>query len=242
MNKLTILTVLKPSGDTLTEQLQLNALKSWQALPDTEIIVLGDSQGTAEFCKIHNLKRVKKVRQHEDGLEYLNDVFIKGTKAASSDVVMYVNSDIVLPPNTVEIATAIDAVRFLGIGQRWNHPTPPPIDTTNPNWWQNYEREARRLGTHHPPTGIDYYIFPKNGLPTLPDVTIGRYYVDNATLGAFKREGIPLIDCTPVLFAVHQNHPPTYSGSDDASMFNKSKLWNDTVYTIEHADYKVSFL
>ena len=54
---------------------------------------------------------------------------------------------------------------------------------------------------------IDYFLFKKNMWPkTMPPFVIGRVQFDNWLIYCARFMGIDVIDATPVITAVHQNH------------------------------------
>ena len=53
---------------------------------------------------------------------------------------------------------------------------------------------------------IDYYVFPRNLKLQLPPFTVGRVGWDNWLFYQTKKSGIPIIDATPLITIIHQNH------------------------------------
>jgi hypothetical protein len=67
-------------------------------------------------------------------------------------------------------------------------------------------------GKLHHPAAIDYFVFSKN-LPSkinLPPFVVGRPYWDGWFLYRVQSLGIPVIDATKVVTAIHQNHYRKY--------------------------------
>jgi hypothetical protein len=54
--------------------------------------------------------------------------------------------------------------------------------------------------------GIDYFVFPKDLWGTIPPFALGRAYWDNWLLYAARRRRAVVVDATPVVLAVHQEH------------------------------------
>jgi hypothetical protein len=65
---------------------------------------------------------------------------------------------------------------------------------------------AATHGFHDDRVAMDYFIFPKNFAWELPDFAIGRNAWDSWFPYQARRKGIPVIDGSPVITAIHQNH------------------------------------
>ncbi len=65
---------------------------------------------------------------------------------------------------------------------------------------------AQREGKLHRASGSDYFIFPRACFTDMPDFAIGRAGWDNWMIYAGRRSGWPVIDATPSIMIVHQNH------------------------------------
>jgi hypothetical protein len=53
---------------------------------------------------------------------------------------------------------------------------------------------------------MDYFVFPRNCAITLPPFAVGSPFWDNWFVYTMWRKGIPIIDATKTITAVHQNH------------------------------------
>jgi hypothetical protein len=61
-------------------------------------------------------------------------------------------------------------------------------------------------GSLHRPSGSDFFLFPPSTFQEIPPFTIGRAGWDNWMIYKARKENWPVIDCTPSLMIVHQNH------------------------------------
>jgi hypothetical protein len=61
-------------------------------------------------------------------------------------------------------------------------------------------------GRLHPPAGSDFFIFPRALFKDMPDFAIGRAGWDNWMIYHARQQGWPVIDATPSLMVIHQNH------------------------------------
>ncbi len=121
-NHITIFTSCKPfEGEAAV--LQYKALETWSRLePSCEVIVLGDESGARECCQSLGLRHYPEVKRNEWGTPLLDSLFRVAEEVSSSDLLCYVNADILL---TSELPQVLGRVRdtferFLVIGRRWN--------------------------------------------------------------------------------------------------------------------------
>jgi len=104
-----------------TDAIQRNAITSWTKLKrHSEIILFGNDEGVAEFAQRYDLRHISGVKCNEFGTPLLNDLFTKAQAAASNDICVYVNSDIILMDDFTEaiksVARRFD--QFLMVGRR----------------------------------------------------------------------------------------------------------------------------
>ena len=189
--------------------IQRNAIGSWMQLRSRpEIILLGNDDGVAEFARINGLRHIPGVRCNEFGTPLLNALFSTAQAAASNEICVYVNADIILMD---DFAEAIESVarrfnQFLMVGRRWDIDISQGISFSEENWRQRLIERVGREGTHHAPTGIDYFAFKKGLWPEIPALALGRNVWDNWLVREPLLMGRPVIDASGAVTIVHQNH------------------------------------
>jgi len=192
--------------------IQTNAVESWRRLkPMPEILFISDDLGMAKTARKLGCRHVPGVRCNEHGTPLVSDVFKKGQKAANHEIVSYVNTDIVLPQSFMGAMTRIRKYfdQFLMIGQRWDFYYPHPIDFSDANWSVRFTKRAQKRGTLHRPTAIDYHGFVRGMYGRVPDFYLGRRAWDNWKVWYALRQGIPVIDATKVVCAIHTGKTTT---------------------------------
>jgi len=204
--------------------IQRNAIGSWMQLRSRpEIILLGDDDGVAEFARINGLRHIPGVERNEFGTPLLNDLFQRAQAAASNDICVYVNSDIILMDDFTE---AIESVarrfnQFLMVSRRWDIHIAQEIDFRAGDWRQRLTERVRREGFHHAPTGIDYFAFKKGLWPEIPPMALGRDVWDNWLVREPLLMGRPVIDASDAVTIVHQNHDFSHiPGGKKSASFN----------------------
>jgi len=205
---LTIFSTPKPFKGHISI-IQQNAIRSWTLIqPDCDIIQFGDEEGKAEIATEFNLRHVQDIKRNEYGTPLVNDLFAKAQNLAKHNILCYVNCDIIFTNNLLDTITRVQNQfqKFLIIGQRWDVDVTELIDFKQPNWEQKLLKYTIHSGNLHPPTGIDYFIFPRGTLGTLLPFAIGRPVWDNWLIFKARMLDIPVIDATRSITAIHQNH------------------------------------
>src|SRR6266404_1488407 len=209
---LTLFTTAKPfTGQIAT--LQRNALKSWKLLGShVEVIVFGDEDGAAEVCAELGLRHEPYVERHQSGMKYLNYLFEKAQAIARYDYLCYSNCDIILLDDfyLAFVEAARWRKRFLMIGQRWDTDITEPIDFTDSEWNIALRRHVQKMGFRQAMHYIDYFAFERGVYDQVPPFVLGRSWWDHWLIWKALSRHVPVIDCSSVVVAVHQNHGHTY--------------------------------
>ncbi len=101
---ITIFSSLKPISVPFAENVQRNAIQSWLALDlPCEIILLGDDEGTAEIAAEYGIRHHPDIPYHENRLPLVGPLFARAQEIATFDLMMYINSDIILLSDFVSI-------------------------------------------------------------------------------------------------------------------------------------------
>ena len=80
-----------------------------------------------------------------------------------------------------------------------------PLEFTN-GWQDRLRTTVQSRGTLHRPAGSDFFLFPASCYSEVPDITIGRAGWDNWMIYKARKERWPVIDGTPSMTIIHQNH------------------------------------
>lgn len=208
--------------------IQGNAVRSWARLmPRPDIILLGSDAGTAEIAAEVGARHIADVVSSPSGAPRLDDVLRKGQLEARTDLVCFVNADIVLTPAWLAAVQAADAQRsrFLMVGRRWNLDVLEPLAFDRPGWCDDLTRDARARGQLATNMYIDYFVFPRGMLMDIPPFIIGRPGYDNWLLWSVRKNGIPLIDATDAAPVIHQNHDYSHIKADRTTTGNTDSYW-----------------
>jgi len=240
---LTIFTIPKPFIGHIGV-IQRNAIISWLHLvPECEIILFGDELGIQEIAQEFGIMHVSEIRKTQYGTPYLDDVFNQAQQIAHHDVVCYCNADIIFFNDILDAVKKIPQKEYLMVGERWDVDVTDPLDISRENWSEEFFTYAQEHHTLLDFMGMDYFIFPKGMLLNMLPFAVGRRGWDNWLIFHVRKREIPVIDATPVVHVIHQNH--TYSHIPDKkgtrwdgpeSSANLKLIQNRQIYQWELAD------
>lgn len=207
MALVTLFSAPKSFTDPHIVLIQRNAIQSWTLLPDVEVILLGEETGLAEAAHEYGVKHIPKVARSESGTPLISSMFQLSREHSNSDLLCIVNTDMILMPDFIEAArrSLLQRDKFVLLSQRWDLDITQTIDFTE-GWEHRLSSMVHRQGTLHRPAGSDFFLFPKSCYTDVPDFTIGRAGWDNWMIYKARVEGWAVIDCTPSIMIVHQNH------------------------------------
>jgi len=207
MPLITLFSAPKPFTDAHVAMIQRNAIKSWTLLPDVEVILLGEEEGLAQAARELGVKHITHVARNESGTPLISSMFQRARENSSSDLLCIINADMILMPDFVEAAKQVvkRKDKFVLLSQRWDLDVAGPLDYSG-NWTDRLSSIVHRQGILHRPAGSDFFLFPKSCYTDIPDFTIGRAGWDNWMIYKARKEGWAVIDCTPSVMIIHQNH------------------------------------
>jgi hypothetical protein len=231
--------------------IQRNAISSWLRLrPQCEIFLFGNDEGTAEVAKEFGACHISEMARNEYGTPLLSDVFEKGERLANHGLLCYVNCDIILGSDFMRAVEKVSrwTQRFLMVGECWNLDLAESLAFDGPMWEENLKASVRQRGKRRGPFSIDYFVFPRGLYQQLPPFALGRPRFDQWLIWKARHSGAAVVDATPVVTAVHQNHdyshvsgglPPHIFPGEEGTRNEKlaGGLWH--CYGIEEATHRL---
>lgn len=225
--------------------IQRNAIQSWVALsarPD--IILFGDSPGTAEIAREFSLIHIPDIESNEKGTPLISAMFQVAQARSRHKIVCYSNCDIMLFDDFFDAVSQIRKRRFMAIGQRMNVDVTEPIDFTG-DWEKRVRDLVREKGALHGPNGKDVFAFPRGLIKEIPDFAVGRVGWDGWMIHYALRYFIPIVDLTNNVLMLHQNHDYSHlqGGREEAREGDESvrniKLVGEKAvwYTVDEATH-----
>src|SRR6185503_2080929 len=207
MPLITLFSSPKPFTDPHIAMIQRNAIKSWTLLPDVEIILLGEETGLAEAARELGVKHIPNVARNESGTPLISAMFQLAQENSNSNLLCIINADMILMPDFIEATKQTVKLKdkFILLSQRWDLDVTQPLDFST-GWENRLQSMVHRQGQLHRPAGSDFFLFPKSCYMDVPNFTIGRAGWDNWMIYKARNAGWAVIDCTPSVMIVHQNH------------------------------------
>ncbi|PKN02183.1 MAG: hypothetical protein CVU77_01815 [Elusimicrobia bacterium HGW-Elusimicrobia-1] len=218
------------AGDAATAQ--SNAIESWKrAAKSGEIIIFGDDPGAADICRKLDVRHEPRIAVSEAGTPLVSAAFDTAQKIARGDILVYINADIVLMPDFEAAVNKINLKSFLAVGRRTDMSIPRPLDFSDSAWAQKLMSDARLKGRLHGYSGIDYFIFRRDFRHGMPPFAVGRPGWDNWLLYRAKETGVPIVDASAAILAVHQDHDLKHTGLNPS----KRDVWPESRKNFELA-------
>ncbi len=210
MTFLTLFSAPKPFTDPHIATIQRNAIRSWTLLPEVEVLLLGEETGLAEAARELGVKHLPNVERNESGTPLISSMFQLARDAGQrshSDLLCIVNADMLLMPDFVEAAKQVVKLKdtFVLLSQRWDLDVTQPLEFAE-GWQDRLRNTVHATGQLHRPAGSDFFLFPLSSFLEVPAFAIGRAGWDNWMIYKARQEKWPVIDCTPSVMIVHQNH------------------------------------
>jgi hypothetical protein len=207
MTLLTIFSAPKPFADPKIAMLQGNAIASWSRLVDVEVCLLGDEVGIAEEAKNVGGRHLRGVGCNSRRTPLVSSMISLAREHGAGDLLCLVNSDIILMSDLVTAAARVCQLKekFVLLGRRWDLDVETPI-RFDEVWEDRLRAEVRLRGRLHRPAGSDLFLFPRPCYMEVPDFAVGRAGWDNWMIYHACKEGWAVIDGTPSIAIIHQNH------------------------------------
>jgi len=207
MPLITLFSAPKPFTDPHIAMIQRNAIRSWTLLPNVDVILLGEETGLAEAAHELGVRHISDVQRNESGTPLISSMFQAARENSQSELLCIINADMILMSDFIKAAKrAVDLKdKFVLLSQRWDLDVTKPVEFKN-DWQDELRNTVYATGSLHRPSGSDFFLFPKSCYTDVPAFAIGRAGWDNWMIYKARKENWSVIDGTPSLLVVHQNH------------------------------------
>ncbi len=207
---ITILTTFKNfRGDDLIRQSR--ALESWRiTFPGAEIILYGNPEIPAAIISEHDIRQIVDIPMADGRLVRIDAMFEHAQRTGCNKRQMYVNGDMIVGTDFAYGVSKLPLLRSLGIGRRWDHDAIILDRIKSSNEIIKIQDAARSMGQLHPPSGMDYFVYNSGDLRNLPPLYVGTVGWDNYMVLHALAARMKVVDLTPAVVVVHQNHGYKY--------------------------------
>lgn len=238
---ITLFTIPKPFAGHIGI-IQDNAIRSWTRLPGSEVILFGDEDGLAAAATRLGVRHVPGIGRNEQGTPLVSDAFDQVRRLATTPLLAYANTDIIFEALLLGAAAAVrDAGldQWLLVGQRHDLDVTERLDFAD-GWEAALHADVAERGRLHGKAGMDFFLFPRDMPVRLPYFAVGRPGWDSWLIYQTRAAGIPVVDATAVVMAVHQNHPPAYRAHDaEARQNTRAAGGHYHMGTLRDADWRL---
>jgi hypothetical protein len=205
---LTIFSAPKAFTDEHIARIQHNALRSWLDLGDgVEVLLLGDEPGIQESAESFGVRCIPVSSRSKSGAPLINELFALARQHAKYSTLCYLNADIILLedflPSVQVVMERFPA--FLIVGNRYDLEIQDELQMQE-DWREDLRQMVQEVGKPHPPMGSDYFIYQKGQFTDMPSFALGRAGWDNWMMYKARHDGVPLVDASNGITAVHQDH------------------------------------
>jgi len=207
MSLLTLFSAPKPFVDAKVAVIQENAIGSWVRLPEIQVLLLGDEEGVARAALRTGATHVPNVATNAAGTPLISSMVQRAREISDSQLLCIVNADMILMADFVELARRARTIResFVLLSRRWDLDVHGRMEF-GAGWEERLRASVRQHGRLHRPAGSDFFLFPRTCYSDLPDFAVGRAGWDNWMICNARAHNWRVIDATPSVMIVHQNH------------------------------------
>ena len=209
--------------------IQSRAIRSWRgAHPDVEVILYGEGSGISDAAAALGVKHEPRIGTSETGVPRFDAIAEHAARSGRFERQIYLNCDILLPPDLLARLAPIDLPEYLVVGQRIDLSPGVEFEIPARDWPSAIRSLARAARAElHSPTGVDYFVFRRGMWQGLPPLIVGRGGYDGALVAFCLRRGIPVVDATWALPALHQYHDYSHvTGGHTEAHFGCDALFN----------------
>ncbi|MGE5073427.1 MAG: glycosyltransferase, partial [Anaerolineae bacterium] len=213
MALITLFSAPKAFTDPTTAMMQWNAIRSWTLLDDVDVLLLGEEDGLEDAARELGVRHSADVTFNPNGVPLISSMLKVARETYQNPLLCIINADIILMSDFVEAARQVEqraSVRplqngYVLLSRRWDLAVKAPLNFSH-GWEQRVQEDVQQRGSLHRPTGSDFFLFPRGCYADVPDFAIGRAGWDNWMIYRARKEGWPVIDGTPSITIIHQNH------------------------------------
>ena len=197
------------------DRIQTNAFRSWMQLsPAVDVLLIGDDEGIAEFAAQNNIAHVGQIDRNSKSTPLVSTAFSLAHQVSTSSILVYCNSDVILDNGFVQAMEALSNQnqfeKWLAIGQRTDVEIDRQLDfdTKSDLDWLKHHSNAHGEKSSH--VCKEYFAFSRELFEDVPPFAVGSGNWDNWMVASVKQIGVPVIDVSDHVTAIHQSHDYTH--------------------------------
>ena len=217
-NGIVIFTSPKPRNDQ-TEAVQIAAFRSWRrAFPKATILLYGDVASWKEEMDSLVMQAAGPLVKGMAGGEVICDMFQDASKRGVGQLLLYLNSDILLDDSAAHVVEKLQdrPGPWLGSARRWCLPRWSEVTPTSESEWRGFFSRADRSGIWGEACALDMFLFCGLSFQSMPPFFIGHRGWDNWMIYHARALRIPVIDMSDEMRVIHCDHDYSYAKGNTA--------------------------
>ena len=213
-----LITSPKPRNDQ-TEAVQIAAFRSWRrAFPNAAILLYGDVASWKEEMDSLVMQAAGPLIKGMAGGEVIRDMFQDASKRAAGELLLYLNSDILLDDSAVKVVEKLRARPgpWLGSARRWCLPKWSDVVPESELEWRSFFSSAEKSGRWGEACALDMFLFRGLSFERMPPFFIGHRGWDNWMIFHARSNRVPVIDLADEMRVIHCDHDYSYAKGNSA--------------------------
>jgi len=152
------------------------------------------------------------------GGEVIRDMFQDASKRGVGQLLLYLNSDILLDDSAAYVVAKIQdrPGPWLGSARRWCLPRWSEVTPTSESEWRGFFSRAERSGRWGEACALDMFLFCGLSFERMPPFFIGHRGWDNWMVYHARAQRIPVIDMSDEMRVIHCDHDYSYAKGNSA--------------------------
>jgi len=153
-------------------------------------------------------------------------MFQSAARRAGGETILYLNSDILLDDSAAATIRELGALRgsWLGSARRWCLPPWSGEPPDQEEEWQKFFKRARQVGRWGEACALDLFLIRGLSFASMPPFFIGHRGWDNWMILHARQQGIPVLDLSRSLRAIHCDHDYSYAKGNSAPTLRDGPL------------------
>jgi hypothetical protein len=153
------------------------------------------------------IKHVTNIKSTLIGVPYFNAIADHAKQYARHDTQIFLNCDILMTDSLLKAVKRVTFKKYLMIGQRIDLHEDAEFAPERTDWIDQLNQlEKNKKISLHPPSGKDYFVFPRGLWDGISPLIVGRLWYDDGLLAFCFERSIPIIDATYDIISIHQFH------------------------------------
>ena len=217
-NGIVIFTSPKPRNDQ-TEAVQIAAFRSWRrAFPNATILLFGDVASWNEEIESLVMEAAGPLVKGMAGGELIRDMFQDASKRGVGQLLLYLNSDILLDDSAADVVEKIQdrPGPWLGSARRWCLPKWSDVAPASELEWSIFFSRAEKSGRWGEACALDMFLFCGLSFERMPPFFIGHRGWDNWMIYHARSQNISVIDISAAMRVIHCDHDYSYAKGNSA--------------------------